>query len=113
MISLCGTNVEDNPKDVTVAKINGDLIEMPLNEGDVPGTSPSEGTGSTSQATGSASKSPSSTTEPEDANTSWIIWVVIGVAVVAVVVIIIAVASKKKKNGGSDAPKDDNQPKAE
>lgn len=108
-----GTNVEDNPKDVTVAKINGDLIEMPLNEGDVPGTSPSEGTGSTSQATGSASKSPSSTTEPEDANTSWIIWVVIGVAVVAVVVIIIAVASKKKKNGGNDAPKDDNQLKAE
>lgn len=108
-----GTKVKDNPQDV-VAKIGGELIEMPLNEGDAPAaSSPAEVPGSTSAATGSVSKAPSETTQPGSSDISWIIWVVVGVVVIAAAVIIIAVASKKKKNGGNNEPQNNDQPKAE
>ncbi|MBS1413078.1 MAG: hypothetical protein HPZ00_07200 [Christensenellaceae bacterium] len=109
-----GTKVKDDPQDINVAKINGDLIEMPLNEGDAP--SSSAGTSdSTSKATGSVSKAPSSAADKDSSSPSWIIWVVIGVVAAAVIIVIIAVAAKKKKTDGDQAPKNDNddQPKAE
>lgn len=112
-----GTNVDDNPGDVVVAKVGGELIEMPLNEGDAPAaSSPAENPGSTSAATGAATNGSGNEAQPGNENTSWVIWVVVGVVVVAVIIIIIAVAAKKKKSGGDNNPQnpqEDNQPKSE
>ena len=112
-----GTNVDDNPGDVVVAKVGGELIEMPLNEGDAPAaSSPADNPGSTSAATGAATNGSSNEAQPGNENTSWVIWVVVGVVVVAVIIIVIAVAAKKKKSGGDNNPQnpqEDNQSKSE
>lgn len=66
MISLYTEQVDDNPGDVVVAKVGGELIEMPLNEGDAPAaSSPAENPGSTSAATGAATNGSGNEAQPE------------------------------------------------
>ena len=83
---------------------SGEQSETALPTEQVTEPAESETEGGTAEATepdgtkdGTTTKEEGKTTEPQKANNTWIIYVVIGVAVVAVAAIIIVIVSKKKK----------------
>lgn len=105
-----GKKVKENKGDVVVAKVGGELIDMPLNEGDAPDTPTDTPTSqptsqSTSQPTSQPTQSASAAPEQTEGTNSWIIWAVVGAVVVIAVIVVIALAAKKKKNGGDSEPK--------
>ena len=101
-----GKNVKDNKGDVVVAKVGGELIDMPLNEGDAAPSPTSQPTSKpTVKPTGAATQSAGTEPGQTENSNSWIIWAVVGAVVVIAVIVVIVLAAKKKKNGGDSEPK--------